>query len=132
MLDRANGFCVPVMEKAMRLILLIFALIPLFLWGCATSPSISGSEFNSSIVPRIQKGVTTTSQILRWLGEPNLKEPVSATEVMWLYTWIRPKANPNVVPFDHRNIGTTGYMKTLWLFIKEEVVVNYTYEEGVI
>jgi len=51
---------------------------------------------------------------------------------MWLYTWIRPKANPNVVPFDNRNIGTTGYMKTLWLFIKDEIVVNYTYEEGVI
>jgi hypothetical protein len=116
----------------MRLIFLAIMLIPLLLWGCATETSISGSEFNSSVVPRIQKGVTTTSQILRWLGEPNHKEPVSASEIMWLYTWVRPKANPTVVPFDHRYIGTTGYMKTLWIFIKDDIVVNYTYEEGVI
>ena len=128
---RAESF-IPVKEQTMRLILLFIALIPLLLWGCATSTSISGSEFNSSVVPRIQKGATTTSQILRWLGEPDYKEPVSATETMWLYTWVRPKANPTVVPFDHRNIGTTGYMKTLWIFIRDDIVVNYTYEEGII
>jgi hypothetical protein len=120
------------MEQTMRRILLTIALIPLLLWGCTTTTYMTGSEFNSSVVPRIQKGVTTTSQILHWLGEPFHKEPVSATETMWLYTWARPTANENVVPFGHRNIGTTGYKKTLWLFIKDDIVVNYTYEEGVI
>lgn len=115
----------------MRLLLLTFSLIPLLLWGCATATPISGSDFNSSVVPRIQKGVTTTSQILRWFGEPYNKKPVSATEIMWLYTWARPTANPAVVPFGHRNIGTSGYQKTLWLFIKNDIVVNYTYEEGI-
>ena len=117
----------------MRLILLTIALIPLLLWGCATAtPYMSGSEFNSSVVPRIQKGVTTTTQILHWLGEPFHKDPVSATETMWLYTWARPTGNPNVVPFGHRNIGNSGYKKTLWLFIRNDIVVSYTYEEGVI
>ena len=125
-------FCMPVMEQTMRRIILAIAVIPLLLWGCATTTSITGSAFNSSVVPRIQKGVTTTSQILHWLGEPYDKKRVSPTEMIWLYTWSRPTGNPNVVPFDHRNIGTTGYKKTLWLFIKDDIVVNFTYEEGII
>ena len=116
----------------MRLILLTIALIPLLLWGCVTAPYIAGGEFSSSVVPRIKKGITTTSQILHWLGEPNNKEQVSATETMWLYAWYRPAANPNVVPFGHRNIGTSGYKKTLWLIIRNDIVVSYTYEEGII
>jgi hypothetical protein len=116
----------------MRLILLTIALIPLLLWGCATTTSTTGSDFNSAVVPHIKKGVTTTSQILRWLGEPYNKKPVSESRMMWLYAWVRPTANATVVPFGHRNIGTSGYKKTLWLLIKDDVVVNYTYEEGVI
>lgn len=118
-------------EQTMRRILLVIALIPLLLWGCATATSTTGSDFNSSVVPHIHEGVTTTTQLLRWLGEPYSKVPVSATEIMWLYTWARPTANLSVVPFGHRNIGTSGYMKTLWLFIKNDIVVNYSYEEGI-
>jgi hypothetical protein len=117
----------------MKLIFLSIALLTLLLGGCTYSTTyLSGGEFNSSVVSRIQKGVTTTSQILHWLGEPFYKGPVSATEITWLYTWARPTGNPNVVPFGHRNIGNSGYKKTLWLFIKDDIVVNYTYEEGVI
>lgn len=116
----------------MRLKLLTIVLIPLLLWGCATSTSTTGSAFNSSVVPRIRKGVTTAPQILHWLGEPYDSKRVSATETMWLYTWSRPAANPTVVPFGHRNIGTTGYKKTLWLIIRNDIVVDYTYEEGII
>lgn len=106
--------------------------MPLIVWGCATATSTSttGSDFISSVVPRIKKGVTTTSQILSWLGEPYYKEPVSVKETTWLYTWIRPTANMAVVPFGHRNIGTSGYTKTLCLFIKDDIVVNYKYVEG--
>jgi outer membrane protein assembly factor BamE (lipoprotein component of BamABCDE complex) len=116
----------------MRLILLIIAAIPLLLWGCATSTSSTGNEFSSSVVPRIKKGFTTTSQVLRWLGEPYSKEPVSSNEIIWLYNWSRPTADLNVVPFGHRNIGTSGYRKTLWLTIKDGIVVNYIYEEGIV
>jgi hypothetical protein len=112
--------------------LISIVIIPILLWGCATSPSTVGSDFISSAVSRIQKGVTTTSQLLSWLGEPYDKEQVTATEIMWIYAWARPAANQMVVPFGHRNIGTSGYKKTLWLYIKDDIVVNYTYEEGII
>jgi len=116
----------------MRLILLTIVSISSLLWGCATSTSTVGSDFISSAVPRIQKGVTTTSQILSWLGEPYDKEQVTATEIKWLYTWARPTANVTVVPFGHRNIGNSGYKKTLLLIIKNDIVVYYNYAEGVI
>jgi hypothetical protein len=119
-------------KKTMRLILLTIAFIPLLLWGCATATHVTGSEFSSSVPTRIQKGVTTTSQILHWLGEPFDRKQASATEIIWLYTWSRPTADPNVVPFGHRNIGTTGYKKTLWLFFRDGIVTNYRYEEGII
>jgi len=116
----------------MRGILLTMALIPLFLWGCATTTTTTGSDFMSSVVPLIQNGATTTSQILKWLGEPYYKEPVSETKTIWQYTWARPTANPTVVPFGHREIGNSGYKKTLWLLIKDDIVANHTYEEGII
>ena len=116
----------------MKLILVTIALTPLLLWGCATTTHVTGSEFSSSVVSKIHKGVTTTSQILHLLGEPLQKESVSTTDTIWLYAWSRPTGDPNVVPFGHRNIGTTGYKKTLWLFIRNDIVVSYTYEEGII
>jgi len=111
---------------------LIFLIIPLLVWGCATTTSAGGSEFSSSVVQHIQKGVTTTSEIVDWLGEPGYKEKISATEILWLYAWSRAKGDPNVVPFGHRSIGNTGYKKILWIFFKDGLVVNYTYEEGII
>jgi hypothetical protein len=116
----------------MRLILLTIMLISILLWGCATSTPTTVGDFNSAVVPRIKKGVTTTSQILKWFGEPYDKEQVTATEIKWLYTWFRPTGNANVVPFNHRTIGTTGYRKTLLLIIKDDIVVYYTYMEGII
>jgi len=116
----------------MRGILLTMALIPLFLWGCAPTNFITGSDFMSSVVPLIENGATTTSQILNWIGEPYHKVQISDTEAVWLYTWARPTANPTVVPFGHREIGNSGYKKTLWLLIKDDIVINHTYEEGII
>ena len=86
----------------------------------------------TAVVPRIHDGATKSSQILEWLGEPYHKGPVSANEIVWLYTWIRPTADYTVVPFGHRNIGNSGYKKTLWLLIRDDTVVNHRYEEGLI
>ena len=114
----------------MRLILLTVALIPVLFLGCATEPLPTGSDFISSVVYRIENGVTTSQQILGWLGEPYHKERVSASSMVWIYNWSRPAADPNVVPFGHRNIGNSGYRKTLWLLFVDDVVINYSYDEG--
>ena len=119
-------------KKTMRTALIAMATIPLLLWGCATTSLTMNNDFNSAVIPRIQMGVTTASQILRWLGEPHYKKPISETETLWLYSWSRPAADLTVVPFGHRNIGTTGIKKILWLYISNNIVVTYTYEEKII
>ncbi len=119
-------------RQTVRLAFLAATLISILLWGCATTSSTTGNEFNSAIVPKIKMGTTTTSQILKWLGEPFYKKQISETDMVWLYSWSRPTADMKVVPFGHRNIGTTGIKKILWLFIRNDTVVNYTYEEKVI
>ncbi|HEX9079393.1 MAG TPA: hypothetical protein VF795_07380 [Desulfuromonadaceae bacterium] len=116
----------------MRATLPIVALIPLLIWGCAAKTSITGSDFMSSAISRIEKGTTTTAQILAWIGEPYERRVVSPSETVWIYNCARPTADPNVVPFGMRAIGNRGYRKSLWLMIKDDVVVNYTYEEGII
>ncbi len=116
----------------MRLIFLTMALILHFLSGCATVASTTGTDFNSAAIPQIQKGVTTTSQILQWFGEPYYKKAVSATDIIWLYSWSRQAVDPTVVPFGHRSIGNAGYRKILWILIRNDVVVNYAYEEKIL
>ena len=116
----------------MKAMLLIGAFVSLLLWGCAATTSVTGSNFMSSAVSRIQKGNTTTAQILAWIGEPYEKKTLSATETVWIYSWTRPTADRNVLPFGMRAIGNRGYRKTLWLLIRDDIVANYTYEEGII
>ena len=119
-------------KKTMRIALIAVATIPHLLWGCATTSLPTSNDFNSAVVPHIQMGVTTESQILKWLGEPYYKKPLTETEMIWLYSWSRPAADLSVVPFGHRNIGTTGLKKILWLYIRNNIVVTYTYEEKVL
>ncbi len=116
----------------MRGILLTLVLTPLLLSGCAAGNSMTGSDFMSSAISRIEKGVTTTGQVLAWIGEPYEKKALSPSETIWIYNWARPTADPSVLPFGHREIGNRGYRKSLWLLIKDDIVVNYTYEEGII
>ncbi len=116
----------------MRIIFLTAALISLFLWSCAGTTATTGNDFNSAVVPRIQTGVTTASQILQWLGEPYYKKPVSTNDIIWLYSLTRPKVDTMVVPFGKRSIGNAGLKKTLWILISNDVVVNYSYEEKIL
>ena len=106
-----------------------FLLASLLLWGCATRTSTAGRDFDSSKVNEIEKGVTTTSQVLSWFGEPYSKVPVSASAVKWHYGWARTTANVTPGVFG-RTVDTKGMKKSLWLFIQNDVIVNYTYEEG--
>jgi len=119
-------------KKAGQSALITVATISLLFCGCATTSSPTSNDFNSAAVPRIKMGVTTASQILKWLGEPHYTKPISETETIWLYSMSRPTADLAVVPFGRRNIGTTGLKKILWLYIRNNVVVNYTYEEKII
>ena len=50
------------------------------LTGCATSNYTVGRDFSSASVAQIQKGKTTTSEVVALFGEPFAKSAVSETE----------------------------------------------------
>jgi hypothetical protein len=116
---------------------LVFALL---IAGCAapepdspTKSSITtvrrGHDFDTSKVKDIQKGKTTAQEITQWFGQPAAKRIVSTNQIGWLYAWrqstitVRRTANT-------AKGRESGYKKRLDLLIADDVVVNYTFDEG--
>jgi len=104
--------------------------LALYVSGCTTTTAIAGRDFDSSKIAQIQNGVSKASEIRSCYGEPYRTEVVSATEVKWQYSWARATAHVPFVLFGSQTVDTEGVQKELWLRIKDNVVVNYTYEEG--
>ncbi len=105
------------------------SLICSMMIGCATATSTAGRDFDGTKVADIQKGVTTTKQLIAMFGEPYSKQVHSAEEVEWVYSWATATAKATSA-FVSSSVKTKGYEKTLKLLIKDDVVVNYTYLEG--
>jgi outer membrane protein assembly factor BamE (lipoprotein component of BamABCDE complex) len=114
-------------------------LLTLLIAGCAdpkpadtaksTTTVRRGRDFDSSKVKDIQKGKTSTQEIIQWFGQPYAKKIVSTNQVGWLYSWRQSTVTVN------RSGATvkgqeTGFRKRLELLIGDDVVMNYTFEEG--
>jgi outer membrane protein assembly factor BamE (lipoprotein component of BamABCDE complex) len=88
-----------------------------------------GRDFDTSKVKDIQKGKTTTPEIVQWFGQPYAKRVASTNQVGWLYAW-----RNSTVTVNRSNTNAkgreVGYQKRLELLISDEVVMNYTFQEG--
>lgn len=95
------------------------------LLGCATSTYSVGMDFPIEKASEIQKGKTTTAQLLELFGEPYSKSVISENEEKWLYFYSAgtAKAQSYIVTMD---VKTTGNQKTLDVLLKDGVVANYT------
>jgi hypothetical protein len=103
-------------------ILLIATITASLFTGCATQKSVA----DYSKVNKIQIGVTSTSEIVRWFGQPTLKRVVSAEVVKWGYAL--PKQMGNVRY--KKGVPHILYkQKVLWISIKGNAVSKYEYEE---
>lgn len=101
----------------------------LVLTGCASSSYNYGRDFETHNISRIEKGKTTSNELVSMFGEPFLKTVVSASEEKWVYTYTSgtTKAQSYIVTMKVETIGT---QKTLDILIKDGVVLNYAYNEG--
>ena len=114
----------------MKIYRLIAALLIVqVLAGCATSNYSVGMEFDSTNVEKIEKGVTKSSQLVEWFGEPYTKTVISGTEEKWIYMYSSgtATASSGILTMKLENSGT---QKTLDVLISNGVVVNYAYSEG--
>lgn len=107
----------------------LIVLTCLTLVGCATRTDIAGSEFDTSKIPNIKKGVTTSDELLSLLGNPGEKSVRTADEVVWKYEWIK-STSRTTMGWTGPNVVVNGYQKSLQVLIKEGVVVNYSMYEG--
>ena len=105
------------------------SLVCVSLIGCATRTYTGGSEFDTSKVADIKKGVTTSDQLLSLLGKPFDKSVKSEDEVLWVYDWVKTTSKTSM-GWSSPNIVNDGYEKKLQVLIKNGVVVNYTLDEG--
>jgi outer membrane protein assembly factor BamE (lipoprotein component of BamABCDE complex) len=88
-----------------------------------------GRDFDSSKVKEIQKGKTTAPEIIQWFGQPYAKRVNSTNQIGWLYAWRQSTLTVNRSKTNTKG-KETGYKKRLELLISDDVVMNYTFEEG--
>lgn len=115
----------------MKLRLLLVVLISILtISGCAshTTNYTLGRDFSTESVGKIEKGVTTTDQLVALLGEPYSKSVISENEEKWLYMYLHSSATAraSLTP----DVTTSGIQKNLDVLIKNGKVVNYAYTEG--
>jgi outer membrane protein assembly factor BamE (lipoprotein component of BamABCDE complex) len=118
----------------MKKLHLVFVLFVLFAGicfsGCATSTATSGHDFDSATVSQIQKGVTTTEQLVQMFGPPYSKTVKSETDEEWSFQYAVATAKARAGFLGDMKVETTGHQKTLNVLIRGGVAINYTFNEG--
>jgi hypothetical protein len=99
------------------------------LGGCATSHYTVGRDFSSENVARLEKGKTTTKDLKFFFGEPFAKSALSETDEKWIYTYTNGSAHAQSYVVTMK-VTNTGTQKTLDVLIRNDVVINYTFNEG--
>jgi len=118
----------------------VAALAALLIAGCATPEPAStpksststirrGRDFDTSKVKDIQKGRTRTAEIIQWFGQPIATKIVSTNQTGWLYAWKQSTIRVSRTTSTAKG-RESGYQKRLELLIADDVVMNYTFNEG--
>ena len=112
----------------MRKALAVLA-VSLAVYGCATSHYTSGRDFPSENVASIVKGKTTTAELKALFGDPFAKSAVTDTDEKWVYTYANCSAHAQSYIVTMK-VTTTGTQKTLDVLIRNDTVINFTFNEG--
>ncbi len=118
----------PINTKMNHLKYFSLAVIAIALAGCATKTITSGREFDVTKIASIQKGTTTSEELIRLLGPPFTATQQPAGVVIWDYTWKKGKATTRQSS-DGPVVTSSGERKTLEVLIMNGVVQNYTYTD---
>lgn len=110
--------------KVVILIVLLGALC-----GCATATYTHGRDFKSEAVASIERGKTTSADLVAMFGEPFSKAVISGAQEKWIYTYINTSSTAQSYLVTTR-LQTTGVQKTLDVLIENGVVLNFTFAEG--
>ena len=109
---------------------LFLVLVLAGLAGCSTGTTkTTGRDFDTAKIQDLKKGVTTSNELVRLLGQP-LSKTVEAPDVaLWEYLW-KKTTTQAATSSGEGVIDTAGDQNTLVVLIKNGVVVNYTYKDA--
>ena len=107
---------------------ILMAVVGVALAGCASKTITSGREFDVSKISSIHRGITTSDELARLLGQPFSKSVQSADEVVWNYMWGKGTAT-KTHGSDGPVVTSQGEKKTLEVLIRKGVVENYVYKD---
>lgn len=114
----------------MKNIIIAITITALFtLFGCATSSYTYGNNFSSKNVSKIEKGKTTTNELISMFGQPFMKTVISKTGEKWVYSYSAGTASAQSYLVSTK-VETTGTQKMLDILVENGVVSNYTFTEG--
>jgi len=114
----------------MKNIIIAITITALFtLLGCATSSYTYGNNFSSKNVSKIEKGKTTTNELISMFGQPFMKTVISKTGEKWVYSYSAGTASAQSYLVTTK-VETTGTQKMLDILVENGVVSNYTFTEG--
>jgi hypothetical protein len=108
---------------------ILMSVIFVALAGCASKTITSGREFDVAQIGSIQKGITTSDQLMRLLGPPLETLVTAPNEAVWNYMWKKGKAT-TTQSSDGPVVTSQGDKKTLQVIISNGVVVDYTYQDN--
>jgi hypothetical protein len=106
---------------------LLFLSVFVALAGCGTTTT-TGNKFDASKIHDIRKGVTTSAELIKLLGQPLRQSVESADETIWEYAWEKMTSETSSGS-DGPVVTTAGDKKTLAVFIRKGVVINYVYKD---
>lgn len=108
--------------------ILLISVIAVALIGCVSKTIKSGREFDVAKIGNIHKGVTTSDELARLLGQPYSKSVQSAEVVVWNYFWRKGTAT-TTQGADGPVVTSQGEKRTLDVLIRNGVVMDYNYKD---
>ena len=91
--------------------------------GC-TSTSHTGIDFDASKIGKIERGKTTSEELIQMFGEPFMKAAIAKNKAQWVYNYIT-RSSKGVF-----TVTKETDQKILEIELKDNVVVNYRYTAG--
>lgn len=101
----------------------VLVVLTCTMFGCATVSHTIGRDFSTETVSKIEKGKTTTNELVVLMGQPFAKAVMSANEEKWTYTYINSSASAQSYIVTTK-VETTGVQKVLDVLVKDGVLVD--------
>jgi hypothetical protein len=111
----------------MRFISIVAAMFAVMILSCATKHYSVGKDFDETLIPYIEKNITTQDVLLAMFGEPYVKSILSEQEQKWLYHYESGSLKSQSFVLTTKVKTIWGRKKVLKVLLRDGIVVDYTF-----